>query len=305
MRDLVLADTLARVVVRPDLGGGLAAYDWIGEGGTRPLLRRAPPGTQDPFALSLNLLIPWSGRVSGGGFTSNGRFHPLAANVPGEDLPLHGNAFQQGWSLLDHIPTRMVLSLRSDGPGPFRYDARLTYALAAGSLSVDIDVVNRAAEPLPYGVGFHPWFPRTPRTLLRAATLMAWWEDARHLPAGSAPIALQPDWDFSRARPLPVGWMNAWFTGRERTAEIVWPEHRLGLDIAASEVMSTCVIYSPGDRSGFFCFEPVSHPVDAHNLPGRPGIVELSPGDRLKAAVRFDPRMQRHAKRALSSTSLS
>ena len=84
--------------------------------------------------------------------------------------------------------------------------------------------------------------------------------------------------------------MNAWFTGWAGDAEIVWPEYDLALGIAASRNLSTCVIYSPGESSAFLCFEPVSHPVDAHNLPGCPGLVLLSPNKPLAASVRFSPR---------------
>jgi len=31
----------------------------------------------------------------------------------------------------------------------------------------------------------------------------------------------------------------------------------------------------------------VSHPVDAHNLPGRPGLVTLAPGESLTLVVRI------------------
>ncbi len=286
---LVLSDGLVRVEIRPDLGGGLAAYNWIGDGGSWPLLRRAPGGTKEPFDLALNLLVPWSGRISGGGFKSGGRFHPLVANVPGEQFPLHGNAFQLAWAIADATPTRAKLTLSSDGPGPFRYDAHVTYGLFAGALTIEAEIVSRAAESLPYGVGLHPWFTRTALTTLRATTLVAWQEDARHLPARSMATVRTPKWDFSRARPLPAEWINAWFTGWTGGAGIIWPEPGLGLDIMASELLSTCVLYSPGERSGFFCFEPVSHPVDAHNLLGCPGLVPLSSGERLAASVRFDP----------------
>ncbi len=163
----------------------------------------------------------------------------------------------------------------------------------SGALTMTLDVVNRAAETLPYGLGFHPWFPRTRLTTLRAAASTVWFEDERHLPAGSAPVAARPEWDFSAARALPAGWLHAWFTGWDGTATITWPEHRLALDITAPPPLSTCLVYSPGREAGFVCFEPVSHPVDAHNLPGGPeahGLVMLAPGEGMSATARFAPR---------------
>ena len=48
-------------------------------------------------------------------------------------------------------------------------------------------------------------------------------------------------------------------------------------------------IYSPGADAGFFCFEPVTHPVDAHNSVGQPGLVQLSPDESLRQSMTFSP----------------
>ena len=55
--------------------------------------------------------------------------------------------------------------------------------------------------------------------------------------------------------------------------------------ITASNNLQTAIIYSPNDKSDFFCFEPVSHPVDAFNLPGRPGLEELASGHSMIASM--------------------
>ena len=57
--------------------------------------------------------------------------------------------------------------------------------------------------------------------------------------------------------------------------------------------LSTYIVYSPSDKADFFCFEPVTHPVDAHNLPGGPeanGLSILAPQEAVSATCRFRPR---------------
>jgi aldose 1-epimerase len=49
--------------------------------------------------------------------------------------------------------------------------------------------------------------------------------------------------------------------------------------------LSTLIVYSPSAEAPFLCLEPVSHPVDAHNLPGQPGLVRLEPGEGLSASM--------------------
>ncbi|VFR55006.1 Aldose 1-epimerase [plant metagenome] len=47
------------------------------------------------------------------------------------------------------------------------------------------------------------------------------------------------------------------------------------------------LLYCPADGD-FFCFEPVSHPIDAHHLPGHPGLRWLTSGQQ--AALRWQLR---------------
>jgi aldose 1-epimerase len=292
-RPVVLADSRAEAVVLPEMGGGLAAYDWHGRDGLQPIFRCAPADAAHPFQLACNLLVPWSGRISGGGFTLNGAFHPIAPNLPGEPLPIHGGGFAVPWTVTAVDALRARLTLTSDGPGPFRYDAAVDYVVDDGALTVTLTAINRAAQTLPYGLGLHPWLPRTPGTTLRAASDIVWFEDARHIPCGSAPTRESLGWDFGKARTLPPGWINNWFSGWPGRAEIVWPERGIALDITADPPFSGYVIYSPGASADFFCFEPVSHVADAHNLPGGPqahGLVLLPSGGTLTATAQFAPR---------------
>ncbi len=285
---LTLRDAAAVVEVLPALGGGLARYDLLADGGAKPLLRRAPAAPADPFALACNPLVPWSNRISGGGFHGPAGFHALAPNVPGEPCPLHGNGFQLPWQVTGHAPDRAALRLASAGPGPFRYTARLRYRLARGCLHMHLSVRHEGEQPLPYGLGFHPWLPRDPDTTFQAPAEGVWLEDAHHLPQRHVPVGQRPDWDFTRPRPLPEGWVNNGFTGWTGTARIAWPGRRLALGITA-EALSVYLLFSPGQAADFFCFEPVSHPVDAHNLPGRPGLLLLAPGGSASVRLALTP----------------
>jgi hypothetical protein len=67
-----------------------------------------------------------------------------------------------------------------------------------------------------------------------------------------------------------VGWLLHWADGWDGRARIEWPGRKLAVEITASENLGTYVLYSPAGERDFVCFEPVSHPVDAFNLPGGP-----------------------------------
>jgi aldose 1-epimerase len=107
------------------------------------------------------------------------------------------------------------------------------------------------------------------------------------MPAGRVPVGERPGWDFARARPLPIGWINNGFAGWTGTARVYWPEHGLQLTVTATPTLGTCIVYSPSEDAPFFCLEPVSHPVDAFHLPGMPGLQLLRPGERFEVACTF------------------
>ncbi len=157
MPRVTIADGIARAVIRPDLGAGLERYELLSP--AVPLFDSAPRSGPAPFRLACNLLLPWSGRISGGGFSFGGRFHALAPNLEGEPCPIHGNGFESVWTV-QHAGTGSVrLNLESDGPGPYRYAATVRYALGAGPLTMALSITNRAAVALPYGLGFPPVVP--------------------------------------------------------------------------------------------------------------------------------------------------
>lgn len=292
-RIVTLRDDLAEVVVVPDLGAALASYDIVVSGRT-PLFRPCRDLSQtEPFALACNLLLPWSNRISRGGFYFEGKFHALAPNLEGEPYPIHGNGFSSAWEVENAAPSAVELSLTSNGPGPFRYAAHATYALSNSALTMGLRIVNLADAPLPFGLGFHPWIVRTPDTRLRAKMDRVVLETNDHLPSGTAPIASRPEWNFSKELKLPSGWINNGFLGWDGRAEIHWRDRKVVLKITADPPLDVFIVYSPSDKADFVCFEPVSHPVDAHNASGGPeanGLTVLQPGASLAATCCFQPR---------------
>ena len=294
-RKITLSDGKAEVDILPQQGAAVGRYLFLAGEHPHPIFAPTSFGHgAQAFDVGSILLVPWSNRIGGGGFHYEGRFVPLDSNLDGEPFPIHGNAFQCAWEIISQAAISVALQLESDGPGEFRYRSQVSYALSDGCLSISLAVTNHATRPLPFGLGFHPWLPRTPDTVLQFHAEDVWLEDDRHLPVGRRPLADQPEWNFSRLRPLPAGWINNAFGGWDGSAELYWPERRLSVGIEASEELSVCMLYSPGEAASFLCFEPVSHAVDAHNLPAEDNLLRrLVPGATMRASCRFAPRQIR------------
>lgn len=270
----------------PALGGGIARLDVrTATGDWLPVLRPWHGRAEDgPFELGCNVLVPFSNRISGGGFEYEGAFHPLPANLAGEPFPIHGDGFQRHWHL--RARTDETVELECDGAtGPVRYRAWQVFTLGIDKLVVELKVQNLSEQKLPFGVGFHPWFPRTPDTRLQFHSTEVWLEDKDHLSAGRQEIGGIPEWDFGNSRALPDSWINNAFGGWTGDALVMQGEGAVSVRISASDNLGYALVFSPGSKADFFCFEPVSHPVDAHNLAGRPGLRGLARHETLTASM--------------------
>lgn len=282
---LLLQDSRHRVIIAPALGGGIASFEAVVDGGPLPILRPWGGVESGLFGLGCNLLLPFSNRISGGGFSHGGVFHPVAPNLEGEALPIHGDGFQRPWTVEEAGARSVTLGLPNGGIGPYRYRARASYALAGDGLACRLAMTNMANRPLPFGGGFHPWFPRHADTTLRFSADGVWTEDERHLPRERIALSERPQWDFARPSRLPADWINNAFTGWDRRAAIAQPALGIEIALAAETPLETAIVYSPDGGASFFCFEPVSHTVDALNMDGRPGMVELAGGETLTLAM--------------------
>lgn len=273
----------ARAEVLPDMGAALAGL-WAGD---LPVLRpwrgRAGDG---PFSVASIVLAPFSNRVSRP-FTWRGRTHALPRNLDTEAFAIHGDAFARAWRVTRREAGRIDLALDDGAVGPFRYRAALSHALGPTGLVSELTLTNRSDEPMPYGAGFHPWFPRDRDTRIAFAATGLWPEDDRHLPASQRPVGLSADQDFSTRRALPAGWINNGFAGWDRHLRIEQGADAASVTLTAGALLDTLILFSPGADADFFCAEPVSHPVDALNLPGHPGLVVLAPGDSMTVSMRL------------------
>ncbi|MBS9403521.1 aldose 1-epimerase [Halomonas sp. TRM85114] len=276
---ITLENGVLRLLVNPDIGGSVVRFDALTEDGPLALMR---PGTEqeyDPNRLAMYPLVPWSNRISAGGFEWGGNHYALDANHIDEPLPIHGDGWQRPWRVEAHTAHELRLVLRSRDQPPFDYRAELTYRLMGHGLEVSLTVTHLGESSVPYGLGVHPWFPRSADTRIIASADGVWEVDEEQLPRDWRQLVGRDLWDFSRGRPLPDGQIDNLFTGWNGQARLEWPERGVALEISTKPCMSRHLIFSPGKHADFFCFEPVSHEVDAHHFdsPSRHGLIELAP----------------------------
>lgn len=278
-----------RLVVNPDIGGAVVRFDVLTAHGPEPLMRPGDDTERDPNRLAMYPLVPWSNRIAAGSFDWRGRHYALAANLAGEPLPIHGDGWQRPWQVEVRKADELHLSLRSMEQPPFDYRAELIYRLEGESLAVTLAVTHLGEVPAPYGLGLHPWFPRSAGVRLEAQAEGVWEVDARQLPREWRRLAVGEAWNFSHGGRLPEGKIDNLFTGWDGRALLRWPERGLALAVEAGPRAGRYLVYSPGADADFFCFEPIDHNVDAHHAvdPLAQGLVELAMGERHDCRCRF------------------
>ncbi|MCK1789347.1 aldose 1-epimerase [Pseudomonas violetae] len=268
-----LKDRLTHLTLAPELGGSIV--NWTVRSTGQPLLRHNDAqalNTGLPGKLGCFPLVPWSNRVADGGFDCPDGWLALAPNSLTDPLPIHGSAWQQAWQVVSQMHDEVVLQL--DCSIPFAYRARQRLHLSEGRLSIELQVTHLAERAAWHGLGLHPYLPRTASTRLRATAGQVWLCAPSKLPTRLDSIPRS--WDFRQLKALPDTLIDNGFCQWDGHCLIQQPELGYELQCEASG-SDYYLLYCPVGL-GFFCIEPVSHPVNAHHLPGRPGLRLLEQG---------------------------
>lgn len=227
-------------------------------------------------------MVPFGNRVEGNAMSFAGRDYAFQPNAS-DPLYLHGDGWLSFWQLEDASAehAQFSFSRSADGVSPYAYLARQEIRLTGDALVLRLSVENRGEAALPFGLGQHPFFARTPKTRLTIAADRYWSERPDHLPEMPGPV---PDYfDFRSEKLLPQRWMNNAFEGWNGRAAIAWPELGIQAALEADGALDRFMLYMPVNRSDFFCLEPMSHLPNGHHLPDFGGLTPLAPGRRSPA----------------------
>ena len=269
---LATGDT--ELVLAPEAGGGIAGFRWRG----RPVLRDALPNAvakRDPLGLSAFPLVPYSNRIAHGRFDWGGQRVQLPLNFPPSPHSIHGLGWHAPWAASDVTGTTARLTyVHVAGAWPWDFVATQDFVVQPNGIDWVIAVTNHGTTPMPAGLGLHPYFPNPAGTRLVVQTA-GWWETDRFvMPAA---YVSEPSTELTARLHATAADTDNVFDGFGGDATIVWPDG-VSLDIVAGPAARWLVVYAPvGDT--ITAIEAVTHPTDALNTPGHPGIVTLAPGE--------------------------
>ena len=208
--------------------------------------------------------------------------------MPGDQSPLHGQGWLNPWKVDRATASAAALSYNQEpGEWPWAYEARQEFTLDQGGLSARLNCRNVGPEPMPCGLGFHPYFECGPATLIDTQVSVAWTVDEHVLPVDEVPA--QGRYDLRERKVCGQDLDNGFggWGGEARMTDPAWPfELRL-----SSPQAKFFQLYSP-PHGGIFVAEPVTHANAALNAPESEwtelGILVLDAGESMSLDMRLE-----------------
>ena len=284
---LLTAGTL-RLQLNPSVGGSISGFEWTGAGSPLPILRKCHSRNENVLDASSFPLVPYVNRIRGGRFRFRGREVRLSPNMSGDPSPLHGQGWLNPWRVDERSDAKTRLSFRHEpGEWPWRYEAAQEFELDPRGLSVRLSCRNSSDEPMPCGLGQHPYFHCGRETRLDTRVTHAWTIDEHVLPVEKVPAEGRYDLHDRSICGQDLDNGFAGWDGEARMSDPDWP-YRLRLSSPEAKFFQ---VYSP-PTGGIFVAEPVTHANAALNAPEEQwpelGIRVLDPGQEMSLDLRLD-----------------
>ncbi len=287
--DLVrLSNGRLELLIAPAIGGSIARFDWVDVNGNRSVFRGSDGVPDNVLAAGSFPLVPYCNRIRNGRFSFRGREITLPKNMKSDPSPLHGDGWLAAWEVV-RVSDRDCELLYSHTPGewPWAYEARQIFELDSNGLTLRLTCRNLSADPMPCGLGQHPYFHCTPETVLDTEVTHAWTIDEKVLPVEKVPATGR--YDLKERRVCGQDLDNG-FGGWGRSCRIRTPGEPFSIAFSSPDA-DFFQLYSPSE-GGIFVAEPVTHANAALNEPeerwAELGLRILEQGEEMSLDARFD-----------------
>ena len=290
------------VEVLPELGARIHRLRFRGH----DILRAADSPSaheSDPFYWGSYVMAPWCGRVGAGATTRIGRrAFSLPSNFP-DGTAIHGQVYARPWQLAAGGAGRGGASRDGADDGgsasfevvaggdawPWPYLVEQTISAHGATLAIDLAVTNRADDPMPAGVGIHPWFLRPLRVSVDASGVFA-----SNTEPSADPVVVAGRFDLRELRDVPDDLDGCWTGIGPDQVVLEWPSLGLRTRMRAEAPSLHVALASPSTLDAV-AIEPQTHvPAGLRRvINGEPGaLTMLDPGAtlRLSVEIAFEPR---------------
>jgi len=262
-------------------------------------------GSEKPSGHGIPILFPFPNRIRDGRFSWSGKDYAIAASnasFHGANA-IHGFCLDRPWRVASRGSDFVVGSFQlsrdapdrsSYWPADFRIEVR--YSLQAATLRADFLIVNPSSDPLPWGLGTHPYFKlplsansRASRCLIEAPARQEW-DLVDALPTGRR-LPISDSKDLRDGAYFDLLKLDDVLTdlGAGPSVECSIIDEQAGLEVRQRfpADFRELVVYTPANRDAI-CLEPYTCVTDAINLEPRgieTGWRVLPPGGEFRTWI--------------------
>jgi aldose 1-epimerase len=309
---VVLEGDGCRAEIWPALGFNCFQWQATAAGQALDLLYADPTlfGEGRPSRSGIPVLFPFPNRIRAGFFRWDNIDYQLPRNSgPGVNA-IHGFALNRGFrvaaqgsdatsAFVTGVFRGSVNAADLAEKWPADYELKLTYRLTASALRLEVEVSNPDVKPLPWGLGFHPYFRLPfapgfkPEDCQLTVPATSYWELTESLPTGKV-LSVDASRNFNKPRAFPEVNVDDVLTG---LPPIGSDGFRVGGELVGApgvtlRILWTAgfretVVFTPANRAAF-CVEPYTCVTDAINLQPRgvdAGLQVLAPGATWRGVV--------------------
>jgi aldose 1-epimerase len=268
---LVLESDELEVVVLPQHGARIHRIRAFGVD-----LLRSPEDVDahgtEPFFWGAYVMAPWCNRVWPGPMEVAGRTVDVAPNFP-DGSAIHGQVYGRPWRADDG----WFAVIGGDDGWPWAYEVRLRPTLEGSTLRLTCQLTNRSDEPMPAGLGLHPWFVRPVHVGVAAETVYASNTDS---PAQPQPVH-GTVFDLRSSSPPPSGLDATWSSLLRPLVHLRWPDAGIEAALEVRTDAAACVAVATPTDPDATAVEPQTHGPDGLRrvANGEPDALTLLPPD--------------------------
>jgi len=284
---LTLSTGPLKLALSPAIGGSIARFEYSDNGPAVPILRRCLSAPAHVLETASFPLVPYVNRIRGGQFNFRGRTVRQTPNMAGDPSPLHGQGWLNPWRVVAASHTEATLEYdHQAGEWPWAYVAQQQFTLDELGVDIVMTCRNLAEEPMPCGLGQHPYFSCSGDTRLQTGVDHVWTIDEQVLPIER--VAATGRFDLSDRAVCGLGLDHGFggWSGSARIRDAAWP-----FDLTMSSPDAAFFqLYSP-EQGRIFVIEPVTHANAALNEPedqwAELGMRILAPGEQMTLTTRL------------------
>jgi aldose 1-epimerase len=246
------------------------------------------------------VLAPWPNRLGDGRYELLGRSGRAPLDEPERRNAIHGLVRWMPWEPVSLAQNVVVLAcrVRPQPAYPWYLDLQVSYRLGRHGLDVTVTAANPSRdEPVPVGVGFHPYLTvgvvPVDRAFLQVPAQRRLVTDDRGLPTAEAPVS-GTELDFVAGRTIGPTRLDTAYTDLVRddqgraTATLRNPEGDRQVQLWVDEAFRYLMVYTgdtvdPGSRRrASVAIEPMTCPPDAFRSGA--DLLVLEPGARVSGS---------------------